>query len=34
MDFLLEEELIDILTFCLNNQNSDDVDSKNHPMYG
>ena len=28
MDFLLEEEMIDILTFCLQNPNSDEVDSK------
>ena len=28
MDFLLEEEMIDILTYCLQNPNSDDIDSK------
>ena len=28
MDFLLEEEMIDILTFCLQNPDSDEVDSK------
>ena len=28
VDFLLEEEMIDILTFCLQNPNSDEVDSK------
>ena len=28
IDFLLEEEMIDILTFCLQNPNSDEVDSK------
>ena len=28
MDFLLEEEMIDILTFCLQNPNSDEVSSK------
>ena len=28
MDFLLEEEMIDILTFCLQNPNSDEVGSK------
>ena len=28
LDFLLEEEMIDILTFCLQNPNSDEVDSK------
>ena len=28
MDFLLEEEMIDILTYCLENPDSDDVDSK------
>ena len=28
MDFLLEEEMIDILTFCLQNPNSNEVDSK------
>ncbi len=28
MDFLLEEEMIDILTYCLQNPDSDDVDSK------
>ena len=28
LDFLLEEEMIDILTYCLQNPDSDDVDSK------
>ena len=28
MDFLLEEEMIDILTYCLQTPNSDDIDSK------
>ena len=28
MDFLLEEEMIDILTYCLENPDLDDVDSK------
>ena len=28
LDFLLEEEMIDILTYCLENPDSDDVDSK------
>jgi len=28
MDFLLEEEMIDILTYCLQNPNSVDIDSK------
>ena len=28
MDFMLEEEMIDILTFCLQNPNSDQVNSK------
>ena len=28
MDFLLEEEMIDILTFCLQNPDSDEVKSK------
>ena len=28
MDFLLEEEMIDILTFCLQNPNSDETESK------
>ena len=28
MDFLLEEEMIDILTFCLQNPDSDEVMSK------
>ncbi len=28
MDFLLEEEMIDILTFCLQNSNSDETESK------
>ena len=28
MDFLLEEEMIDILTYCLQNPDSDDVASK------
>ena len=28
MDFLLEEEMIDILTYCLQNPNSDDINSK------
>ena len=28
MDFLLEEEMIDILTFCLQNPHSDEVKSK------
>ncbi len=28
MDFLLEEEMIDILTFCLQNPDSDETESK------
>ena len=28
MDFILEEEMIDILTFCLQNPNSDLIESK------
>ena len=28
MDFLLEEEMIDILTFCLQNPNSNEIGSK------
>ena len=28
MDFLLEEEMIDLLTFCLQNPDSGDVESK------
>ena len=28
MDFLLEEEMIDILTFCLQNPNSTEIDLK------
>jgi hypothetical protein len=28
MDFLLEEEMIDLLTFCLQNPDSSDVESK------
>ena len=28
MDFMLEEEMIDILTFCLQNPNSDENDLK------
>ena len=28
MDFLLEEEMIDILTYCLENPDSDDIKSK------
>ena len=28
MDFMLEEEMIDLLTFCLQNPDSDDVESK------
>ena len=28
MDFMLEEEMIDILTFCLQNPNSDLIESK------
>ena len=28
LDFLLEEEMIDILTYCLQTPDSDDVDSK------
>ena len=28
MDFLLEEEMIDILTFCLQNPDSSDVEPK------
>ena len=28
MDFILEEEMIDLLTFCLQNPNSDLIESK------
>ena len=28
MDFILEEEMIDLLTFCLQNPNSDTISSK------
>jgi hypothetical protein len=28
MDFMLEEEMIDLLTFCLQNPNSDEIESK------
>ncbi len=28
MDFMLEEEMIDLLTFCLKNPDSDEVESK------
>ena len=28
MDFMLEEEMIDLLTFCLKNPDSDEIDSK------
>jgi hypothetical protein len=28
MDAMLEEEMIDLITFCLQNQNSSDVESK------
>ena len=28
MDFMLEEEMIDILTFCLQNPDSDETESK------
>ena len=28
MDFMLEEEMIDLLTFCLQNPNSDLIESK------
>ena len=29
MDFMLEEEMIDLLTFCLQNTDSDEIESKN-----
>ena len=29
MDFMLEEEMIDLLTFCLQNPTSDEIDLKN-----
>ena len=32
LDFLLEEEMINILTYCLENPDSDDVDSKNQRL--
>ena len=28
MDFMLEEEMIDLLTFCLQNPDSDELESK------
>ena len=28
MDFMLEEEMIDLLTFCLQNPDSDEIESK------
>jgi len=28
MDFMLEEEMIDLLTFCLQNPTSDELESK------
>lgn len=28
MDFMLEEELIDLMTYCLQNPNSEDVEEK------
>lgn len=28
MDFILEEELIDLMTYCLQNPNSEDVEEK------
>ena len=28
MDFMLEEEMLDLLTFCLQNPNSDELESK------
>ena len=28
MDFMLEEEMIDLLTFCLQNPESDELESK------
>ncbi|MDP2667400.1 MAG: hypothetical protein Q8O65_01620 [Nitrosopumilaceae archaeon] len=28
MDFLLEEEMIDLLTYCLQNSNSSDIEEK------
>ena len=28
MDFMLEEEMLDLLTFCLQNPTSDELDSK------
>ncbi len=28
MDFMLEEEMIDLLTYCLQNPNSDQIESK------
>ena len=28
MDFMLEEEMIDLLTFCIQNPNSNEVESK------
>lgn len=30
MDFLLEEELIDLMTFCLQNPDSDQIKQKRH----
>ena len=29
MDFMLEEEMIDLLTFCLQNPNSSEIEEKN-----
>ena len=29
MDFMLEEEMLDLLTFCLQNPTSDELESKN-----
>ena len=33
MDFMLEEEMIDLLTFCLQNPDSDEIESKNLDSY-
>ena len=32
MDFMLEEEMIDLLTFCLQNPNSAEIKSKKHKL--